>query len=61
MYGWTDIVVDQLNADQLDQLAAGYMLLCEKENAVKKNVKALESLVQLFWHTPEFIAFRLMG
>ena len=29
MYVWEDIVVDYLKADQLDQLAAGYMLLCE--------------------------------
>jgi hypothetical protein len=38
------------------------MLLCEgRQVAVKKNVRALESLVTLFWNTPDMIGFRLMG
>jgi hypothetical protein len=38
------------------------MLLCEGgHSAAKKNVKALESLVTLFWQNKNQLGFRLMG
>lgn len=62
MSGWHDFVVDQLKASQLDQLAAGYALLCEgRQESLNKNVKALEALLTLFWSSDEQIGFRLMG
>jgi len=62
MYGWTDIDLAHLQSDQLDLLAAGTTLLCEgkQANAVKKNIKALESLVSTFWSADSNIAARLM-
>jgi hypothetical protein len=63
MYGWAGIDINHLESSQIDLLAAGNLLLCEGKQAgpVKKSIKALESLIQLFWGTTEHLAFRLMG
>jgi len=38
------------------------MLICEgRQVSVKKNIKSLEALVQLFWQTEDRIGYRLMG
>ena len=63
LFGWQDLSVDQLRADQLPQLAAGYVLLVEgRQQAQKKNLKAVESLEKVFWpEQDEFkIAFSLV-
>lgn len=50
MFGWQDIPVHLLKADQLELLASGDALLTEgTQNGLKKNLKAMESLEKLFW------------
>jgi len=52
LFGWSDHVINQLPANQLNVLAAGFALLLEGRNQTqqfRKNSKSSEALVSLFW------------
>lgn len=52
MFGWSDLVINQLQPDQLNILAAGFVLMLQGRNQsqqLRGNKKSTEALVQLFW------------
>jgi len=60
-------VINQLPANQLNIIAAGFVLMLEGKNQskeVRKNNKSTEALIQLFWDQPtkghDKFAMRLM-
>ena len=67
MFGWSDLVINQLQPDQLSVLAAGFVLILQGRNQsqqLRSNKKPTEALLALFWDSAtndhQKIGLRLM-
>jgi len=67
MFGWSDLVVNQLLPDQLNVLAAGFALMLQgkhQSQQLRQNKKSTEALLALFWDSDtndhQKIGLRLM-
>ena len=52
MFGWNDIIINQLQPDQLNTLAAGFVLMLQgrsQSQQLRSNKKSTEALLALFW------------